>query len=155
MSTVFVGIDVSKDSLDVFIRPLGKALHCSNSLDGFKEVYHFIAPHSPSLVVLESTGALEKPVAYYLHALKLRVAIVNPRQVNAFAKSTGRFMKTDAIDAQVIAHFGEAINPKVKELPNEEEQWFEALVTRRKQLSEMIVAENNRKLTAHKKLKVN
>lgn len=153
MSLVFVGIDVSKDFLDVFIRPIGLSLRCPNTSDGFKELFHFIAPHNPSIVAMESTGALERPIAYYLSSLKIKAAIVNPRQVNSFAKSTGRLAKTDQIDAEIIAHFAEVVSPKITEMPNEDAQWFEALVARRTQICEMITAENNRKLSAHSKMK--
>ena len=105
------------------------------------------------MIVLEATGGLERPVVYFMSALKLPVTVVNPRQVCQFARATGKLAKTDDLDAQAIAHFGEAVQPKVKPLPDEQAQLLEALVARRTQLLAMLTAETNRKTTAHRSLK--
>ena len=153
MSSLFVGIDVSKDFLDVFVRPLGYSWRCPNSDESFKELSQKLLALSPSLIVLEATGGLERPVVYFMSALKLPVTVVNPRQVCQFARATGKLAKTDILDAQAIAHFGEAVQPKIKPLPDEKAQLLEATVTRRTQLIGMITAETNRKSTAHLSLK--
>ena len=98
----------------------------------------------PSAVVLESTGGLELPLAGALAAASLPVAVVNPRQVRDFAKATGRLAKTDALDAQVIAHFAEAVRPAMRPLPDSETRELHSLNARRTQVVEMLVAEKNR-----------
>ena len=101
---------------------------------------------------MEATGGFEVEVATVLTLAGIGVAVVNPRQVRDFAKSTGRLAKTDRLDAQLIAHFGEAIRPEARFLSDEQTRQLEALVTRRRQLVEMLVAEKNRLRLTHKQL---
>lgn len=143
MNKVFVGIDVSKDILDVAIHN-GKKGSFPNTDQGFEEVYAFIAPFDPALVVIEATGGYQFRVVEHLALHAIPVAVVNPRQVRDFAKATGKLAKTDRIDAAVIAHFGEAVKPKPQALKDDQAQNLDALISRRRQLVEMITAEKNR-----------
>lgn len=147
-SEVFVGIDVSKEKLDVGIRSTGKRLVVVNDDSGITKLVDHLRKVSPTLVVLEATGGLELKVVTALAAANLPVAVVNPRQVRDFAKATGRLAKTDTIDADVLAEFAEALKPKVRMLPDATTQKLSALVTRRRQIIEMITAERNRLLRA-------
>ena len=141
---VFVGIDVSKEKLDVAVRPSGELMSFSNDEDGISVMADFIKPFSPLLIVFEATGGLETASVGMLAAKGLPVVVINPRQVRDFAKATGRLAKTDAIDAHVIARFGEAVRPEVRPLKDEETKRLAALITRRRQIVEMITAEKNR-----------
>lgn len=143
MAEVFVGIDVSKEHLDVSVRPSGERRRFSRSTDIF-ETTVFVKSLGARLVVLEATGGYEASIAAALAADGVPVAVVNPRQVRDFAKATGRLAKTDAIDADAIAHFGEAIGPAVTPMPDEQTRELQALVTRRRQLVEMVAMEKNR-----------
>lgn len=140
----FVGIDVSKDRLDVAFRPLDKALSLSNDEKGIRELLKFLKSQDLARIVLEATGGLEAPVVAALVAEKHPVVVVNPRQVRDFARSTGTLAKTDALDAKVLAHFADAIRPEVRSLPDRESQELASMLTRRQQLVEMIVMEKNR-----------
>lgn len=138
----FVGIDVAKDHLDVAVRPTGAARRFgADELDG---LVAFVQEARPALVVMEATGGLEAAVAAALAAAELPVAIVNPRQARDFAKALGKLAKTDAIDAAVLAHFGEAVRPEPRPLPDAQTRELEALVMRRRQLLEMLIAERCR-----------
>ena len=141
---VFVGIDVSKDKLDVAVRPSGELMSFSNDEDGIAMMADFIKPFLPMLVVFEATGGLETAAVGMLTASGLPVVVINPRQARDFAKATGKLAKTDAIDAHVIARFGEAVRPEVRPLKDEETKKLNALLTRRRQIVEMITAEKNR-----------
>ena len=116
MSIPFVGIDVSKAQFDVAVRPSGDSWSDSNTDDGIARAVGRLKKLDPELVVLEATGGLEMPLAGALAAGGLPVAVVNPRQVRDFAKATGRLAKTDTLDAQVIAHFAQAVHPQVRPL---------------------------------------
>ena len=144
----FVGIDVAKVALDVFIGSAGAAFSVTNDEVGIRELLRHLAPDD--FVILEATGGLEMPVASALAAAGIAVEIVNPRQVRDFARSTGRLAKTDRLDAEVLARFGEAVRPAARPLANEQAQALEALVTRRRQLVEMLTAEKNRRARAPK-----
>ena len=146
----FVGIDVAKAALDVFIGSAGTAFTVANDEVGIKELVSQLVP--ADLVILEATGGLETPVASALAAAGIAVAIVNPRQVRDFARATGRLAKTDRLDAAVLARFGEAVRPKARPLADAQAQALEALVTRRRQLVEMLTAEKNRRARAPKVL---
>lgn len=141
---VFTGIDVSKGTLDIAVRPDGKSMTVGNSDDGIKELAKYLKQISPTLVVFESTGGLEALAVSTLAAKGFAVAVVNPRQVRDFAKATGRLAKTDAIDAEVIAHFAEAVKPEARPLKSEDEQELAELIARRTQVIQMLVAEKNR-----------
>lgn len=140
----WVGIDVSKHYLDVYIRPNGKALRQPNTEQGIAALIEQLLVVQPELVVLEATGGMEVPAAAALSNAALAVAIVNPRQVRDFAKATGKLAKTDAIDAAVLAHFADAIRPEVRALPDVQARELGELVTRRRQVVEMITAEKAR-----------
>lgn len=141
---VFVGIDVSKKSLDVAVRPSGEYWQESNDEKGQRSLVAKLRKLGAALVVAEATGGLERNVVVALAVAGIEVAVVNPRQVRDFAKATGRLAKTDKLDAEVLAHFGEAIKPEVREVPDEQTAALAGLVGRQRQLVEMRVAEQNR-----------
>lgn len=141
---VFVGIDVSKEKLDVAVRPSGELMSFSNDEDGISMMADFIKRFLPLLIAFEATGGLETAAVGMLTAQGLPVVVIKPRQVRDFAKATGKLAKTDAIDAHVIARFGESVRPEVRPLKDEETQKLSALITRRRQIVEMITAEKNR-----------
>jgi transposase len=143
MAGPFVGIDVCKDHLDVALRP-GASFRVANDPAGHAELLARLAPLAPQLVVLEATGGLEVPACAALAAAGLAVAAVNPRQARDFARATGRLAKTDAIDAEALAHFAEAVRPEPRPLPGPDQRALDALVGRRRQLVEMRVMESNR-----------
>ena len=151
MSETFVGIDVSKASLDVAVRPSGESWVATNDEAGIGELVARLMKLGTTLVVVEATGGLEIALVAEL-AAAMPVAVVNPRQVRDFAKATGQLAKTDQIDAAVLARFGEAIRPEPRPLKDEETRHLAALVSRRRQLQSMIVAESNRLAAATKKL---
>ena len=142
---MFVGIDVSKDRLDVHLRPSGDAFAVVRDSDGVETLAARLAALSPMLIVLEATGGFETVVAAGLAAAGLPLAVVNPRQIRDFARATGRLAKTDPIDAAVIAHFAEAVRPEVRPVASEEARALGELVARRRQLIEMMTAERNRR----------
>jgi len=146
----FVGIDVAKAALDVCIGSDGRAFSLVNDEVGIRELLSQLT--SADFVILEATGGLEVPVASGLAAAGIAVAIVNPRQVRDFARATGRLAKTDRLDAQILARFGETVRPAPRPLATEQAQSLEALVTRRRQLVEMLTAEKNRRSMAPKVL---
>ncbi len=115
----WVGIDVSKATLDVYIRPMGKALKVANTELEIATLVEQLKSYNLNLVVLEATGGLETEVVIQLQAALLPVALINPRLGRDFAKATGKLAKTDAIDAQILAHFGEAMKPRVLEIESE------------------------------------
>ena len=145
---LFVGIDVSKDCLDVAVRPTGEAWQVSHDSRGINDLVERLGELAPQLVVLEATGGMEMALAGELAASKLAIAVVNPRHVRDFARAAGKLAKTDALDAQVLAHFAEAMRPASRPLPDDASQELRALMARRRQLVEMITAEKNRLRTA-------
>src|SRR6266540_2721495 len=147
-SQVFVGIDVAQATLEVAVRPTCEAWQVANNELAFGDLVERLRQLKPSLIVLEATGGIHLPVVAALAAAKLPVVAVNPRQVRDFAKATGKLAKTDAIDAQVLAHFAEAVRPAVRPLPDAATQALSALVARRRQLVEMLTAEENRRASA-------
>ena len=152
-SRLFVGIDVSKERLDVAVRPAGEAWQVSHDSRGINDLVERLGELAPQLVVLEATGGMEMVLAGELAASKLAVAVVNPRHVRDFARAAGKLAKTDALDAQVLAHFAEAMRPASRPLPDAASQELRALVARRRQLVEMITAEKNRLKTAAKRIR--
>lgn len=140
----FIGIDVSKAQLDVACRPDNLSFTFHNDPEGIANLVGELRKLAPTLVVLEASGGFQMPLAAALAVAKIPFAVINPRQVRDFAKSTGQLAKTDNIDAQVLAHFAEAVRPEPRPLPDETTRQMEALVTRRRQLIEMLVAERNR-----------
>jgi len=140
----FIGMDVSKDTLEVAVQPKGERMTFANQEDGISLMVDFIQSFCPRLIVLEATGGLEKAVVCALAVRELPVVVVNPRQVRDFARSKGILAKTDKIDAGVIAQFAEAIRPEVRPLKTEEAQKLDALLSRRRQILQMLTAEKNR-----------
>jgi transposase len=147
-SAGFIGVDVAQRTLELAVRPSGERWQVANTPAGIAEVVGRLQALAPTLVVLEATGGLEVPLLAALGAAGLAVAAVNPRQVREFARATGKLAKTDALDAQVLAHFAEAVRPPVRPLPDAATQALGALVTRRRQLVEMLVAEEHRRSSA-------
>lgn len=144
----YVGIDVAKARLDVAVRPTGERWSVSNDEAGIARLEVHLRELSPVLVVLEATGGLELPLVAALAATSLPVVVVNPRQVREFARATGKLAKTDRLDAQVLAHFGEAVRPTPRPLPDAQSQLLMALLARRRQIVGMLTAEKNRVLKA-------
>jgi transposase len=141
---VFVGIDVAKAALDVAVSPTAERWTLAYTEREVAGLVTRLTALDPALVVLEATGGLEGPLAGALAAAGLPVVVVNPRQVRDFAKATGRLAKTDALDAAVLAHFAAVVRPTPRPLPDAATQSLAALVTRRRQLVEMLTAERNR-----------
>ena len=142
---MFIGIDVSKDRLDIHVRPSGDAFGVMHDAEGITALVERLRDLEPELIVLEATGGLQTRVAATLAAAGLPTAVVNPRQVRDFARAIGRLAKTDALDAEAIAHFAEAVKPEPRPLSDEAGQALHALVARRRQLVDMRTAEKNRR----------
>jgi transposase len=145
---VFVGVDVSKHRLDIHFRPSGESSTVAHGDENVAALAERLVALAPALVVLEATGGLEVRLAAALVAAGLPVAVVNPRQVRAFARATGRLAKTDRLDARAIAHFAEAVRPPVRPLADAATRHLGALVARRRQLLDMLIAERNRRQAA-------
>lgn len=148
-SRVVVGIDISKDRLDVACLP--EAVHSAlvrpafdNNPRGHQELIAWLTKVAPRLIVLESTGGYQRVLVAALAASLLPVVVVNPRQVRDFARAMGVLAKTDAIDAKVLAHFGEKVNPAIRVLPDADSAALIDLLARRRQLVELRTAESNR-----------
>ena len=140
----FVGIDVSKDRLDVHIRPSGRAFVAYRDSKGLEQLVSELRRLAPVLIVLEATGGFEVTVAAALASACLPLAVVNPRQIRDFARATGRLAKTDTLDAQAIALFAERFRPEPRPLADADSQGLAELVARRRQVVEMIGMETNR-----------
>ncbi len=147
-ATVVVGIDVSKDRLDVAVRPGGIVFAVSRDGDGIASLAEQLGRLGVKAVAVEATGGFERVVAAGLAGAGLPVAVVNPAQVRAFAQALGKRAKTDPIDAAVIAHFVEATAPAIRPLPGEETRILADLVARRRQIVAMIGAERQREMRA-------
>lgn len=139
---VYVGIDVSKATLDVAVRPTSQRWSVANREKGIDHLVGRLQVLSPALIVLEATGGLELPMVASLGAAGLPVVVVNPRQARDFAKATGKLAKTDVLDAEALALF--AVRPTPRPLPDAEAQALSALLARRRQLIVMLTAERNR-----------
>jgi transposase len=148
MDTTVVGIDVSKDRLDVHVRPAGTVSSYSRDAAGIEALIGALAPVAPRIIAVEATGGFETVVVASLAAAGLPVVLVNPAQVRAFAAAIGQRAKTDPIDAAVIAHFAATTQPQVRPLPDAATQALADLVTRRRQIIAMIVAEGQREKRA-------
>ena len=142
--TLWIGIDVSKSTLEVALRPSDERWTVPHTAPGHAELLQRIQPLQPTLIVLEATGGIQADLAATLAAAGLPVAVVNPRQVRDFARSTGRLAKTDRLDAGILAHFAEAVRPEPRPLPDEQLQALTALIVRRRQVVEMLSAERHR-----------
>lgn len=141
---ITVGIDVSKDRLDVHLRPTSEAFAVPRDGAGLATLCERLEGLAPALVALEATGGYETIVAAALAGAGLPVVVVNPGQVRSFARALGKRAKTDPIDAAVIAHFAEATAPEVRPLADEATQMLADLVARRRQIVEMMGAERQR-----------
>ena len=144
----FVGVDVSKACLDVHVLPSGEAFQVPRNAQGIDELIRRLRPHAPRVVAVEATGGFETVVAAGLAAAKLAVAVVNPAQVRAFAQALGKRAKTDPIDAAVIARFVQATRPEPRALPDKQTQHLADLITRRRQIVQMLTAERAREKRA-------
>ena len=144
MDITAVGIDVSKDRLDVAVLPGEETFAIENSAVGLQELMARLVALAPQVVALEATGGFETLAAATLAAAALPVVVVNPVQVRAFAKAVGQRAKTDPIDARVIAHFAAAVKPEPRSLPDQATRLLADLMARRRQIVEMIGAERQR-----------
>jgi transposase len=147
--SIFIGIDVSKAHLDAAIRPGSPVPRQANDPAGIAALVARLKPPAPAPVVVEATGGLELPLVAALQGAAIPVAAINPRQARDFAKATGRLAKTDAIDAEALAHFAAAVRPEPRPLASAEVRALDALLSRRQQLLEMPVMESNRLGTCH------
>lgn len=156
MKDLVVGIDISKDSLDIGVVPTSEKWSIPNEVDGLAELACKLSDLSPKLVVMEATGGLERPVRAVLEQAGLRCAVVNPRQVRDFAKAMGILAKTDSLDALVLATFGAKIEPEARPGKDQDTQELEAILTRRRQLVGILTGETNRlKQVASKRVRTN
>ena len=153
MDKITVGIDVSKDRLDVAVRPSGERFAVPRTGAGLDDLVARLKVVKPNLIVLEATGGFETVVVAALAGAGLPVAVANPAQVRAFAKAIGQRAKTDPIDAAVIAHFGEATGIVSRPLPDQATQQLADLVARRRQIIDMIGAERQREKRANPRIK--
>lgn len=151
-AAVYVGIDVAQDHLDIATTAdqVWSVKHHPRAMTALAKR---LVKLSPARIIVESTGKLEQELVIVLAEAKLPVVVINPRQVRDFAKATGVLAKTDRIDAQVLAKFGEAVKPEVRSLPDEQTRDLMALVARRRQLHQMLRAERHRLLRAARPLK--
>jgi transposase len=147
MNEVWVGVDVSKQSLDVAVRPGDESWSEQNSPAGIKALTRKLKKLAPQRIVLEATGGYEYELALRLSKAKLPLAVVNPRQVRDFARAVGKLAKTDPIDARILSHFAEAVKPPCRLVKDSKLDEVDQLVTRHRQLVEMIVAERNRRMS--------
>jgi transposase len=141
---VFIGIDVAQDRLDVHTLPQDAQFSCSNDPKGIKWLITRLKKEAPLVIVMESTGGLEKDTAVALAIAGLPVAVVNPRQVRDYARGIGKLAKTDKIDAFVLASFAKTNKVKPKPIPTESQQILKDLVRRRRQLVDLRASEKNR-----------
>ncbi len=146
----FVGIDISKTQLDFAVRPSEEQWTVPHDGPSIEAAVERLRRVPPERIVLEATGGLERPLVRALVAVGLPVIVANPRQVRDFARATGRLAKTDRLDALVLARFAETVRPAVRPQPDEATQALSALLSRRRQLLEMLTAEKNRLQTAPK-----
>lgn len=144
MTASYIGIDVSKDHLDIATDDGQTLFRVKNTEEGQLEALARIQALGPTLVVLEATGGFELETVLLLGSNKVPVAVVNPRQVRDFAKALGILAKTDAIDARVLANFGAATKPQAQPVPDEQSLELETLLLRRRQLVSMLATERNR-----------
>lgn len=148
MDAIYVGIDVSKDRLDVHVRPTDEAFAVVRDGKGLEDLVERLRALSPTLIAVEATGGFETIVAAAVGGAGLPLVVLNPAQVRHFAQAVGKRAKTDPIDAAVIARFAEAVKPALRALPDEAQRLLAELVGRRRQIVEMIVAERLREKRA-------
>lgn len=148
-ATRYVGIDVSAATLDIAVHE-GSVTQVGNDAKGIAAVVRELQASPTTLVVLEATGAYHREVTSALAAAGVPVAVVNPRQVRDFARSTGQLAKTDRLDAAMLARFAAVVRPTPRPVPDEATQTLAAILERRRQLVEMLTAEKNRLAVASK-----
>jgi transposase len=148
MSTTYVGIDVAKAHLDCAVDGVDGSQRVPNTAAGIAQLVERWRATPPALVVLEATGGYELELAWAFSHAQLPVVVVNPRQVRDFAKATGQLAKTDRLDAQILARFAAVVRPSLRPLPDATQHALDALVSRRRQLSEMLSAEQTRMLVS-------
>ena len=141
---MFVGVDVAKAELVISILPAAERFTVENDERGVRTLVERLRAMPLTLIVLEATGGYERLAAAALVAAGLPVVVVNPRQVRDFAKATGQLAKTDRIDADILARFADVVRPAIRAIPDAEARELDALLTRRRQLLEMLQAERNR-----------
>lgn len=141
---MFVGIDIAKKQLDIAVQPSGECFTEPHDAPGIDRLVNRLKAIVPIMIVLEATGGLELSLTGALAGAALPVVVVNPRQVRDFAKATGKLAKTDMLDAHVLARFAQAVRPPIRPLKAAQAQALQALVARRHQLMDMLVAERNR-----------
>jgi transposase len=141
---LFIGIDISKETLDIALGKDGQYKTIQNGLKAIRKFVSSLSPEEVALVVVESTGGLEQNLLDELTSAAIPVALVNPSRVRNFARSTGQYAKTDQLDARILAEFGKSVQLRLYRMPSDEERRLSDLATRRSQLLEMIVAEKNR-----------
>ena len=151
----FVGIDVSANRLDVAALPASTHFTAAHTDEGIVSLVGRLQELDPQSVVMEATGGYEIPVAYAISEASLPVVIMNPKVIRHFAKSTGKLAKTDKLDAQVLAHDAQAIQLPVRPLKDSEQMELATLMSRRRQLRDMIVMEGNRRRTSTPKVRGN
>lgn len=152
-SQVYVGIDVSKDSLDVAVLGKRSIVQFANTKQGIAKLIRYMKPLSAKLIVVEATGGYEQALVLALFAAGMPVALVSPQRVRQYAKAKGLLAKTDKLDAQILADFGKNIQPRLFVAKSEERSKLSALVERRKQLNDMLQAEKNRLRTSSVEVK--
>lgn len=148
-SHLCVGIDVAKAHLDVAIYGSDQRWQVSNDSVGFATLSALLRPLAPALVVVEASGGYERKAVCALELGGLSVAIVSPRRVRSFARANGRLAKTDRLDAYNLAHFAQAVRPRAQPLPSEQRLHLAALVSRRRQVVDTLLAEKNRRRLIH------
>jgi transposase len=144
----WIGIDVSKATLDVFVHPSAASWQVPTTAAQLDALAEQLVALKPERIVLEASGGYEVAIVAALASRELPVVVVNPRQVRDFARAIGQLAKTDRIDAQVLARFGEAIRPELRPMPDATTRGLRALISRRRQLQEMLTAEQNRLISA-------
>jgi len=152
-SEKYVGIDVSKDRLDVAVLGERQEKQVNHTQTGIAELVQWMLELQPALIVVEASGGYQRNVVEALFHAGLPVAVVNPARVRQFARACGLLAKTDKLDARVLAHFAAAIRPEVRSLRTEEEEQLTALLTRRRQVLDMLTVEKNRLVTVRAKMK--
>lgn len=153
MSDLYIGIDVSKGTLDIVCAPSNEAMTVPNDEAGCEYLASLLKRLAPTLIVMEASGGFENLLAGILAAEQLPVVVVNARQVRDFAKATGTLAKTDRVDAKTIARFAEAVKPEPRPLKDEDTKALMALISRRRQIVDMLTAEKNRLLMSHRAVK--
>jgi transposase len=139
-----IGIDVGKTQLDILIRPIGEYFSVSNDAKGVREAIKRFIAYQPKRIIIEATGRLEHRMVFACAKYGLPIVVANPVHVRRFAQAIGQLAKTDKIDANLIAHYGEAVQPRLTEVNSENLRKISDLLTRRRQLMRMKTMEKNR-----------